>query len=38
MTLPTLVVTLDAGTSGRSVIEATIGSAARVVYLSGCCG
>jgi glycerate dehydrogenase len=34
MTLPTLVVTLDAGTSGRSVIESTIGSAARVVYLS----
>ncbi|NJO21951.1 MAG: hydroxyacid dehydrogenase [Sphingomonadales bacterium] len=34
MTLPTLIVTLDAGTGGRSVIESTIGSAARVVYLS----
>lgn len=34
MTTPTLLVTLDAGTSGRSVIEATIGAAARVIYLS----
>lgn len=34
MTMPTLLVTLDAGTSGRSVIEATIAAAARVVYLS----
>ena len=34
MTTPTLLVTLDAGTSGRSVIEATIGATARVVYLS----
>lgn len=34
MTTPVLLVTLDAGTSGRSVIEAAIGTAARVVYLS----
>ncbi|MFM9848958.1 MAG: 2-hydroxyacid dehydrogenase [Hyphomicrobiaceae bacterium] len=34
MTLPTLLITLDAGPSSRSVIEATIGAAARVVYLS----
>ncbi len=34
MTMPTLLVTLDAGTGGRSVIEATIGTAARIVYLS----
>jgi glycerate dehydrogenase len=34
MTTPTLLVTLDAGATGRSVIEATIGAAARVVYVS----
>jgi phosphoglycerate dehydrogenase-like enzyme len=34
MTTPLLLVTLDVGTSGRSVIEAAIGAMARVVYLS----
>lgn len=34
MTTPTLLVTLEAGANSRSVIEATIGATARVVYLS----
>ena len=34
MATPTLLVTHEAGTGIRSVIEATIGTAARVVYLS----
>ena len=34
MATPTLLVTHEAGTGIRSVIEATIGTAARVLYLS----